>query len=125
MAAKILIVDDEVYMRRLIRQTLEDLEDRGVEVLIAEDGRAALETIKQERPQLVLLDVMLPLIDGFEVCYIVKRELGMDEVKVIILTAKGQEFDRQRGEQVGAYLYMTKPFDPDELLNTATQALGL
>lgn len=125
MAAKILIVDDEAYIRLLISQTLEELEDRGVELLTAENGEVALETIKQERPQLVFLDVMMPRKDGFEVCNTVKRELGLDEVYVIMLTAKGQEFDKQRGEQVGANLYMTKPFDPDDLLNKATQVLGL
>lgn len=125
MAAKILIVDDEAYIRLLISQTLEELEDRGVELLTAENGEVALETIKQERPQLVFLDVMMPRKDGFEVCNTVKHELGLDDVYVIMLTAKGQEFDKQRGEQVGANLYMTKPFDPDELLNKATRILGL
>ncbi len=125
MAAKILIVDDEAYIRLLISQTLEELEDRGVELLTAENGEVALETIRQERPQLVFLDVMMPRKDGFEVCNTVKRELKMDEVYVIMLTAKGQEFDKQRGDQVGANLYMTKPFDPDDLLNKATQVLGL
>lgn len=125
MAAKILIVDDEAYIRLLISQTLEELEDRGVELLTAENGEVALEMIRQERPQLVFLDVMMPRKDGFEVCNTVKRELKMDEVYVIMLTAKGQEFDKQRGDQVGANLYMTKPFDPDDLLNKATQVLGL
>jgi len=125
MAAKILIVDDEAYIRLLISQTLEDLEDRGVELLTAENGEVALEIIKHEKPQLVFLDAMMPRKDGFDVCNTVKHELGMADVYVIMLTAKGQEFDKLRGEQVGANLYMTKPFDPDDLLNKATQVLGL
>jgi len=122
---KILVVDDEAHIRLLIEQTLEELEDQGVEILTADNGEDALETIKSEKPKLVFLDVMMPKMNGFDVCRTVKRELGMDEVYIVMLTAKGQEFDRQRGAEVGANVYMTKPFDPDELLAKATQVLGL
>lgn len=122
---KILIVDDEPHIRLLLEQTLMELEDQGVELLLADNGEAALETIKQEKPELVFLDVMMPKMNGFDVCQKVKRELGMSDIYIVMLTAKGQEFDRQRGEQVGANVYMTKPFDPDELLAKATQVLGL
>lgn len=74
---------------------------------------------------MVFLDVMMPKMNGFDVCHAVKRELGMDDVYIVMLTAKGQEFDRQRGVEVGANVYMTKPFDPDELLAKATEVLGL
>jgi len=63
--------------------------------------------------------------NGFEVCQRVKRDLGMTDVFIVMLTAKGQEFDRQHGDQVGADVYMTKPFDPDELLAKAQQVLGI
>lgn len=125
MAPKILIVDDEAPMRRLLQQSLEDLEDEGVEFLIAEDGEAALALIEAERPDLILLDVMMPKINGFDVCRTVRSELKMEDVTIILLTAKGQAADRQRGEEVGANLYMTKPFDPDELLETASEILGV
>lgn len=125
MSAKILIVDDEAPIRRLLQQSLEDLEDEGVELLLAEDGEAALELIEAERPALVLLDVMLPKMNGFDVCETVKHQLGMQDVTVILLTAKGQEVDRQRGEAAGADLYITKPFDPDELLDKAAEILGV
>jgi two-component system alkaline phosphatase synthesis response regulator PhoP len=122
---KILIVDDEPHLRMLIQQTLEDLEDEGVELLTATNGEEALETIRAEEPNLVFLDVMMPKKNGFDVCDAVKNELGLTHVHIVLLTAKGQEFDRLRGQQVGANLYMTKPFDPDALLEKAREVLGL
>ena len=116
---KILIVDDESHLRTLIQQTLEELEDDGVELLTATNGEEALETIRAEEPNLVFLDVMMPKKNGFDVCNAVKNELGMSHIHIILLTAKGQEFDRQRGQEVGADLYMTKPFDPDALVAKA------
>lgn len=125
MEPKILIVDDEAHVRLLIEQALEDLEDEGVELLLATNGEEALEIIQAERPQLVFLDVMMPRLNGFDVCHTVKHELGLHDVYVVMLTAKGQEFDRQKGHEVGADTYITKPFDPDELLEMAEQVLGL
>jgi DNA-binding response OmpR family regulator len=122
---KILIVDDEPHLRTLIQQTLEELEDDGVELLTAANGEEALETIRDKQPNLVFLDVMMPKKNGFDVCHAVKREMGLGQIYVILLTAKGQEFDRQRGQEVGADLYMTKPFDPDALLEKARSVLGL
>ena len=122
---KILIVDDEPHLRMLIQQSLEELEDEGVELLTAADGQEALDTILREKPQLVLLDVMMPKKNGFDVCHAVKRESGLSDVCIILLTAKGQEYDRQRGQEVGADLYMTKPFDPDALLAKARAVLGI
>lgn len=125
MDAKILIADDESYVRLLMEQALEDLEDEGVEIFSVKDGTTALETIKTISPRLVFLDVMMPKMNGFDVCQTVKRELRMQDVYIVMLTAKGQEFDKQRGEEAGADIYMTKPFDPDELLDLARKILGL
>ena len=125
MPQKILIVDDEAHLRMLIQQTLEELEDEGVELLTAADGEAALEAIKAETPQLVFLDVMMPKLSGFDVCSRVKHTLGLNDVYIVLLTAKGQEFDKQKGQEAGADLYMTKPFDPDALLAKARTVLGL
>jgi len=125
MGLKILAVDDEVHIRLLLEQTLEELEDQGIELLMAQDGEEALAIITSEQPDLVILDVMMPKIDGFEVCDTVKNKLGMEKVYILMLTAKGQEFDKQRGEQVGADLYMTKPFDPDELLAKVIRVLDI
>ena len=125
MEQKILIVDDEAHIRMLIGQTLEELEDEGVEFLTAENGEIALEIIQKENPQLVFLDVMMPKMNGMEVCRRVKKELGMDNVCIVLLTAKGQETDRQKGLDVGADVYMTKPFDPEVLLSKAREVLGI
>ena len=125
MAPKILIVDDEAYIRLLIEQALEELEDEGVELLTADNGEEALETIKEEKPDLVFLDVMMPKMNGFDVCHAVKHELGLEKVYIVILTAKGQEVDKQKGQTVGVDTYMTKPFDPDELFEKAVEVLGL
>lgn len=125
MEQKILIVDDEAHIRMLIEQTLEELEDDGVEFLTAENGEMALEIIQKEKPQLVFLDVMMPKMNGMDVCKKVKKELGLDQVYIVLLTAKGQELDRQKGQEVGADVYMTKPFDPEVLLQKAKQVLTL
>ncbi|MFZ9002946.1 MAG: response regulator transcription factor [Robiginitalea sp.] len=124
MSKKLLIVDDEAHIRMLIEQTLEDLEDEGVELLFAENGEKALNIIQEEKPNLVFLDVMMPKMNGMEVCHKVKKELGLDQVYIILLTAKGQEVDRQKGLEMGADRYMTKPFDPDEMLSVAEEILN-
>jgi DNA-binding response OmpR family regulator len=124
MSKKILIVDDEPHIRLLLSQTLEELEDQGVEILTATNGQEGLETIQDEQPDLVFLDVMMPKMNGFDVCHQVKNELKITETFIIMLTAKGQEVDKQKGQEVGADLYMTKPFDPDEVLAKAQEILG-
>lgn len=125
MAKKILIVDDEAHIRMLIEQTLEELEDEGVDFHTAVNGEEALDSICNEKPELVFLDVMMPKMNGIEVCRRVKKELGLNEVYIILLTAKGQELDRQKGQEVGADLYMTKPFNPETLLAKAREVLAL
>jgi two-component system alkaline phosphatase synthesis response regulator PhoP len=123
MTRQILIADDEAHIRLLIEQALEDLEDQDVDILTARDGAEAVDMIRDNRPEVVFLDVMMPRMDGFEVCRTVKHDLGLDEIYVVLLTAKGQVVDREVGEQSGADLYLTKPFDPDHLLAIAQRAL--
>ena len=125
MSLKLLIVDDESHIRSLIEQTLEELEDEGVDFFIAENGEEALEIIKAENPQLVFLDVMMPKMNGMEVCRRVKKELNMEDVYIVLLTAKGQELDRIKGQEVGADVYITKPFSPETLLKKAREVLGI
>jgi len=125
MEQKILIVDDEAHIRMLIEQTLEELEDEGVVFLSAENGEIALEIIQDEKPNLVFLDVMMPKMNGMEVCRKIKKELEMKDVFIVLLTAKGQELDRLKGQEVGADVYMTKPFDPEVILNKAKEVLGI
>lgn len=125
MQPKVLIVDDEMHIRALIEQTLEELEDEGVDILTASNGQEGLRLIKAEHPQLVFLDVMMPRMNGFEVCHAVKNKMKRADIYIVMLTAKGQEFDRQKGEEVGADIYMTKPFNPDALLDKAREILQL
>ena len=125
MEQKILIVDDEAHIRMLIEQTLEDLEDEGVELITASNGEEALEMIRSDNPNLVFLDVMMPKMNGFDVCREVKGDGPDSAPYIVLLTAKGQELDKQRGEEVGADLYMTKPFDPDALMDKAREVLGI
>ena len=122
---KILIVDDEPGMRILLEQTLEGFEDKGVILLTADNGKKAIECIKAEKPELVFLDVMMPEINGFEICNTVKNEYGMKDVYIVILTAKGQEIDKQQGQDVGVDVYMTKPFDLDDIVEKTTEILGI
>ncbi len=122
---KLLIADDEPHIRLLLEQTLEALEDDGVELFVEADGQAALDRIREERPDVVFLDVMMPRMNGFDVCAAVKADGALAATKVVLLTAKGQEVDRQKGADAGADLYLTKPFDPDELYATAERLLGL
>ena len=125
MDKKILIVDDEAHIRMLISQTFEELEDEGVEFLTADNGQTALEIIQTEKPNIVFLDVMMPKMNGMDVCKNVKQDLGLKDIFIIILTAKGQELDKQKGQEVGADVYMTKPFDPEVLLTKAKEVLGI
>ena len=125
MSKKILIVDDEPHIRALLEQTLEDFKDNDVEIFTAKDGQEGLELIKDEHPNLVFLDVMMPKMNGFDVCQAVKHELNLQDVYIIMLTAKGQEFDKKKGLESGADTYMTKPFDPDEIIEKASAVLGI
>jgi len=122
-AKKILIVDDEAFIRVLLTQTLEDLEDQGVELLAAADGQEALDLALQERPHLIFLDVMMPRLSGYEVC----RQLKATDPQmyIVLLTAKGQAMDKEQGRAAGADEYVTKPFDPDYILSRVGQILGV
>ena len=124
MSRSVLIVDDEQHIRLLIEQTLEELTDEGVELYTASDGEEALAAIEAQSPDLVFLDVMMPRRNGLEVARAVRDELGKAETHIVLLTAKGQAVDREAGLAAGANRYLTKPFDPDELLAIAHEVLG-
>ena len=124
MSRSVLIVDDEQHIRLLIEQTLEELTDNGVELYTASDGDEALAAIEAQSPDLVFLDVMMPRRNGLEVAKAVRDELGKADTHIVLLTAKGQAVDREAGLAAGANRYLTKPFDPDELLAIAHEVLG-
>ncbi len=126
MSKKVLIVDDEIHIRALLEQSIEELEeDHDVEIMSAVDGEQGLTMIRQEIPDVVFLDIMMPKMNGYDVCRAVKDDSALSCVNVILLTAKGQEADRELGMELGALTYMTKPFDPDEVLDLAKDLLGL
>lgn len=124
MGKKLLIVEDELHIRTLLEQALEDLEDDfDVEVLSAADGEEGLAMIREHKPQAVFLDIMMPKKNGYEVCRSVKEDPELKDTIIVLLTAKGQEADRKKGLELGAYDYMTKPFDPDEVVDLAKELL--
>jgi CheY-like chemotaxis protein len=122
---KILIVDDEPTMRELLMETLEKLEDKGVEILVAEDGEEGIEIVRAEKPDFIILDVMMPGMNGFEVCDIVKNKLGMKDVYILMLTASVKGLKTQNYKDVGADNFMTKPFDPDEIIKEAAKTFEI
>ena len=119
----ILIVDDEPHIRMLLEESLSDVEDEGVTIITAANGREALDLIQRHRPGLVLLDVMMPELNGYDVCRLVRADPELSRTHIIMLTAKGQDADRLRGHEAGANDYLTKPFDPDEILERAITIL--
>jgi two-component system, OmpR family, alkaline phosphatase synthesis response regulator PhoP len=121
---KILIVDDISFIRELIGESLEGLVEQGVRLLFADNGRKALDMIVTERPALVFLDVMMPEMDGFEVCAAVRRESGLRQVRIVLVTASGQRHSIEQGYEAGADRYITKPFTPAEISAVAREMLG-
>ncbi|XWX60332.1 response regulator transcription factor [Desulfitobacterium sp. AusDCA] len=113
MAMTILVVDDEEPIQELLKF---NLENEGYNVLIAFDGPAALKIVEEKRPDLIVLDVMLPGMDGLEVCNQLRQNPKLRDLPVIMLTAKGEEIDKVLGLELGADDYLTKPFSPRELL---------
>jgi len=120
MAKEILIVDDEPNVVVPIQFLMEQ---QGYRVMIAERGEDALDLIYQYKPDLVLLDIMLPGIDGYEVCEIVRLNPNFRKVKIIFLTAKGREEEIAKGLALGADAYITKPFSNTELVAKVKELL--
>lgn len=110
---RILVVDDEVDLVETVRFSLE-LE--GYDVLTAFNGEEALNQARKENPDLILLDLMLPKLDGYKVCRLLKFDEKYKHIPILMLTAKTQEKDKATGMETGANEYITKPFDMDELM---------
>lgn len=121
MARKILIVDDEKRIRELVEFRLKD---KGFETLIANGGKEALEMIEKQRPDLVILDVMMPDMSGLEVCRKIKTEEATKAIKVIMLTGNVQKQDEKKGISAGADLYVTKPFSAKMLVTNIEEILS-
>jgi DNA-binding response OmpR family regulator len=122
MTKRILIVDDEPN----IVVSLEFLMKReGFEVAVATDGEAALKSVEEKKPDLVLLDIMLPKKNGFEVCQTIRSHPDWQGVKIVMLTAKGRDTEVAKGTALGADAYMTKPFSTKDLIAQVRQMLGI
>jgi two-component system, OmpR family, alkaline phosphatase synthesis response regulator PhoP len=121
---KVLIVDDEDMTRVLLTHILQRMRVDGLEVLLAEDGEEAVRMATDQRPGLILLDVLLPKMNGYDVCQRVRRIVDYNPY-VVILTARGNSNDRQRAEAIGANEFMTKPFNPARLMNQLSEIWGL
>jgi DNA-binding response OmpR family regulator len=121
MAAKILVVDDELDIVTALSIRLKAL---GYEVITAADGMAALEAARKQNPDLILLDIMLPKLDGFRVCRMLKFDEKYRHIPIIMITAKVTDADKKTGEEVGADVYIVKPFNPEELIGKVKQLLG-
>ena len=119
---KILIVDDQAEVRRLVEMTLKV---GDYQVLQAKSGKEAIEIVRAEKPHLIIMDIMMPGdIDGLEATRVLKNDPETKDSKIIMLTAKGQETDREKGFEAGADDYFAKPFSPLELIKKVEEVLG-
>jgi CheY-like chemotaxis protein len=119
---KILIVDDESSLRTLLKAVLDS--EPGYDLQEASNGDEALELITQSKPDLIILDVMMPGQSGFEVCEKIKRNSQLKDIIVLILTAKGQKTDQEWASSVGADCFLSKPFSPLELIDLIENLLS-
>jgi len=121
MPKRILIVDDEPDLLEMVQI---NLEMEGYECMVAYDGFRALDRARKEKPDLIILDIMLPGLNGYKVCRLLKFDEKYKHIPIIMLTAEAQQADRLLGEATGADYYMTKPFDADKLLAKVKELLG-
>lgn len=120
MKKKILIVEDEEQMVEMLKIRLEA---NGYEVLSAADGKQGLEKAQREAPDLMILDLMIPKMDGFKVCGLLKKDARYARIPIIMFTARAQDSDKRMGQEVGADAYLTKPFEPKVLLDKIEELL--
>ncbi len=121
MTKSILVVDDELYIVNILDFSLES---EGFRVRSAANGEEALRMAVDEIPDLIILDVMMPKIDGFEVCRALKAKAETKQVPIVLLTAKDRDADRKKGEEAGCDAYITKPFSPSRLIDKVRELLG-
>ena len=118
---RILVVDDEIYIVHILDFSL-GME--GYEVVTALDGEQALERVAEQKPDLIVLDIMMPKLDGYETCKVLKSREDTRDIPVILLSAKGRNVDQKTGFEVGADDYITKPFSPRKLVERINAILG-
>ena len=120
--ARLLVVEDDEATRELLKHVLSGA---GHSVRTADDGRAGLDAVAKEHPELIVLDIMLPEIHGFSVCHAVKSDPATKGVKVLMLSAKAFAADRRQAEEAGADGFLSKPVNPNELLQAIRNLLGV
>ena len=120
MSQKILIVDDEPHIAQIMKLTLED---HGYEVAVTHDGADGLKLAKESIPDLILLDLMLPSIDGYKICRLLKFDDKYRHIPVILVSAMGEPHDMEMGAKVGADRFLVKPFKPDDLVSQVRDLL--
>jgi two-component system, OmpR family, alkaline phosphatase synthesis response regulator PhoP len=118
---RILVVDDEVYILHILDFILGA---ENYDVITATNGEQAIERVREENPDLVVLDIMMPKMDGYETCRLIKSDPATKLIPVILLTAKGREVDQKLGKEVGASDYITKPFSPSKLIERVQAILA-
>lgn len=118
--SKVVVIDDEPFILMMIE---DKLKRAGIEVVALRESVDAVEVIRKERPDLVLIDWMMPEISGLEVCRALKADAELERIPVFMLSAKGQEEDIKRGLESGVARYLTKPFSPKVLLETVMEEL--
>ena len=121
MSKTILVVEDEIQMAEMLKMRLEA---HGYTVLTAADGMEGLNKAKKEKPDLILLDLMLPKLDGYQVCRILKFDKTLCKIPIVMLTALGKREDKEWGKKVRADGYITKPFEKDDLLDKIENLIG-
>jgi len=118
---KILVVDDDPY----ILMSLEFLmKKNGFDVMVARNGTEALEILEKQIPNIILLDIMMPDVDGYEICRHIKKSAKLKHIKVVFMSAKSKEPDIKKGYDLGASLYITKPFSTRELVKQVKELLN-
>ena len=130
MLKKILIIEDEFHIRTLLAQTLEtafeeNIENEELEIFEAVDGEKGIQIAKKERPALIFSDIMMPQKDGFQVCQEIRNDFNLKDSYFILLTAKGQEVDKNKGLLAGTNEYMTKPFNPEHIISKVEKILQI
>ena len=120
--AKILVVDDEVNITQILELSIGA---EGFEVITASNGEEAIDKARKEQPDLIILDIMMPRIDGYEACRILKANPLTKNIPVVLLTAKGRDIDKRLGYEVGATDYIVKPFSPNKLIERINELLSL
>lgn len=119
--SKVVVVDDEPFILMMIE---DKLTKAGIKVITLRESKNAMDVVRKERPDLVILDWMMPEISGIEICKTLKADSELKDIPIFMLTAKGQDADEQLGLQCGVSRYITKPFSPKALLEMVNESLG-